>query len=83
LEKKLDKKIASCKNHTRTHVRVHKPQPISDQNGQNLYPFSDQKGSKTIPFGTAHTYIAYIREYPHPQGRKVDLPPFNWVAKRV
>ena len=25
--------------------------------------FSDQKGPKTIPFGTAHNYIAYIREY--------------------
>ena len=38
--------------------------PISDQNGQNLYPILDQKGSKTIPFGAAHTYIVYIREYP-------------------
>ena len=44
-----------------------KTYPISDQNGQNLYPFSDQNGSKTIPFDAAHTYIAYIREYPpHP-----------------
>ena len=33
-------------------------------NGQNLYPFSDQNDSKTIPFGAAHTYIAYIGEYP-------------------
>ena len=35
-----------------------------DQNGQNLYPISDQKGYKTISFRAAHTYIAYIREYP-------------------
>ena len=45
-------------------TRVHKPYPISDQNGNNLYPISDQKGSKTIPFGfgATHTYIAYVRE---------------------
>ena len=41
-----------------------KPDPISDRNCQNLYPFSDQNGSKTIPFGAAHTYIPYIGEYP-------------------
>ena len=40
------------------------PDPISDHNCQNLYPFSDQNGSKTIPFGAAHTYIPYIGEYP-------------------
>ena len=33
---------------------------------QNLYPFSDQNSSKTIPFGAAHTYVAYIGEYPPP-----------------
>jgi len=31
---------------------------------QNPYPIYDQNGRKTIPFGTAHTYIAHIREYP-------------------
>ena len=41
-----------------------KPYPIPDQNGQNLNPFSDQNGAKTIPFGAAHTYMAYMREYP-------------------
>ena len=41
-----------------------KPNPIPDQNGQSLHPFSDQKGPKTLPFGAAHTYMAYIREYP-------------------
>ena len=44
-----------------------KPDPISDHNCQNLYPFSGQNGSKTIPFGAAHTYIPYIEEYP-PRG---------------
>ena len=41
-----------------------KPDPISDHNCQNLYPFSDQNGSKTKPFWAAHTYIPYIGEYP-------------------
>ena len=69
LEKKINKKIASCKNHIRSHIRVHKPRPISDQNGQNRYPISDQKGSKTIiPFGAANTNIAYIREFPRGGG---------------
>ena len=35
---------------------------------QKLYPFSDQNGRKTLPHGAAHTYIAYIREYPPPPG---------------
>ena len=34
-------------------------------------PFSDQKGSKTIPLGAAHTYIAYIGEYPLSPGNRV------------
>ena len=40
-----------------------KPNPIPDQNGQNLYPFLDQKGAKTQLVGAADTYMAYIREY--------------------
>ena len=32
-----------------------------------VYPFSDQNGTKTLPDGAAHTYIAYLREYPPPQ----------------
>ena len=48
-----------------------KPDPISDRNSQNLYPISDQNGSKTIPFGSAHTYIPYIGEYPPPPGNRV------------
>ena len=42
---------------------MHKPYPISDQNG--LIPYFRPKGlKKTTPFGAAYTYIAYIREYP-------------------
>ena len=29
---------------------------------------SDQNGANTLPVGVAHTYIAYIREYPSPPG---------------
>ena len=43
-----------------------KPYPIPDQNKQSVYPFSDQNGTKTLRDGAAHTYLAYIREYPHP-----------------
>ena len=32
-----------------SHIRLHKPHSISDQNGQNLYLISDQKGSKPYP----------------------------------
>ena len=48
--------------------RPQKPDPISDGNCRNLYPFSDQTSSKTIPFRAAHTYIPYIGEYPPPPG---------------
>ena len=44
------------------------PYPIPDPNGQSLYPFLDQNGARTLPFGAAHTYKAYIREYPPPPG---------------
>ena len=37
---------------------------IPDPDGQSLYPFSDQNNAKPLPFGVAHTYVAYIREYP-------------------
>ena len=60
-----DEELAnSSKKHTQFKTRVHKPYPISDQNGRN----SDQ----TSPFGAAHTDIAYIKDYPPPPspGRK-------------
>ena len=52
-----DVEVAFSKKHTEFKTRVHKPYPISDQNGQNWYPISDRNGYKTIPFGAAHTYI--------------------------
>ena len=52
------KQIPNAKPKCKTHA-------IAEENGQNLYPFSDQKSSKTIPFGTAHPYVAHLREY-HP-----------------
>ena len=42
------------------------PYPIPDPSGQSLYPFSDQNGVRTLPLGAAHTYMAYIGEYPPP-----------------
>ena len=59
-----DEEVAnSSKKHTQFKTRVHKPYPISDQNGRNLYSISDQNGWKTIPFSATHTYIAYKRLY--------------------
>ena len=60
-----DEEVASSKKHTQFKTSMHKPYPISDQKGRNWYPILDQNGKKkNIPFGAAHTYIAYIREYP-------------------
>ena len=39
-----DEDVASSKTHTQFKTRVHKPYPISDQNGRNWYPISDQNG---------------------------------------
>ena len=67
-----DEEVAnSSKKHTQFKTRVHKPYPISDQNGRNWYPISHQDGWKTIPFGAAHTYIAYIRDYPRRREKRV------------
>ena len=41
-----DEEVASSKKHTQFKTRVHKPYPISDQNGRNWYPISDQNGYK-------------------------------------
>ena len=41
--------------------------PDSRPKWQSVYLFSDQNGAKTLPDGAAHTYIAYIREYPPPR----------------
>ena len=40
-------------------------------------PVSDQNGAKTLPDGAAHTYMAYIREYPPPGILPVVWGPFN------
>ena len=38
-----DEEVAnSSKKHTQFKTRVHKPYPISDENGRNWYPISDQ-----------------------------------------
>ena len=39
----------SSKKHIKFKSRVHKPHPISDQNGRNWYPMSDQNGWKPYP----------------------------------
>ena len=61
---------SSLENHTQFQTKMGK-----------VYPFSDQNGTKTLPSGVAHTYIAYIREYPTPTppgtGWK-KLEPINW-----
>ena len=48
---------SSVVNHTRFQTKMGKVY---------IVPFSDQNGAKTLPFGAAHTYMAYIREYPPP-----------------
>ena len=47
------------------------PYPIPDPNGQSLYPLSVQNGAKPYPLWAAHTYMAYIREYPALPGQKM------------
>ena len=53
-----------------------KTYPIQDQSAQTkpyFIPkmveidtlFQTETAKKTIPFGAAHTYIAYMRDYPH------------------
>ena len=57
-----DEEVAnSSEKRTQFKTRVHKPYPISDQNGR----IRTKTAKKTIkPFGAAHTYIAYIRDCP-------------------
>ena len=60
-----------------------KKKPIEDKPCKNRYPIYDQNGGKMPkidtqfmtkraekPFGAAHTYIAHIRKYPHPPGKR-------------
>ena len=53
----IDTFIRSCsslKNHT----------PFQTKMGKVYTRFQTQNGAKTLPEGVAHTYMAYIREYP-------------------
>ena len=50
----------SLKTHTRFQTKMGKVY---------VYRFSDQNGTKTLPDGAAHTYIAYLKEYPPPPHR--------------
>ena len=65
-----DEEVAnSSKKHTQFKTRPHKPYPISDENGRIDTLFQNKTAQKNIPFGTAHTYIDYIGEYPPPRAK--------------
>ena len=69
-----DEEVAnSSKKQTQLKTRRHKPYPVSDQNGRNWYPSLIQtKTAKKKPFGAAHTFTAYIRDYPRGEKRVAD-----------
>ena len=74
-----DEEVAnSSKKHTQFKTRVHKPYPISDQNGPNWYPISDQNGWKR------HTL--WRRTYPYSLYKGLSSPPVRktrcwlWVS---
>jgi len=46
---------------SKEHLRIIVPENTKKDN-----LFKDQSTSKTLPYREAHTYIAYIREYPPP-----------------
>ena len=39
--------------------------------------FKTKNGARTLPYGAAHTYMAYIREYPTPREKKASEKPCN------
>ena len=39
------------------------------------------KTAENIPFGTAHTYIAHIREYPYSPGRKTHRTTYLCISE--
>ena len=60
-----DEEVAnSSQKHLQFKTRVHKPYPISGQNGRNWYPISDQNGWKPYP-------LAPHIPPPPPRGRKI------------
>ena len=65
----LDMEVVTKRNITRLHkteINVIVAQNKTANVNKNQYPFSDQNGAKALPFGAAHTYVAYIRDYPPP-----------------
>ena len=66
-----DEEVAnSSKKHTQFKTWVHKPYPISDQNGRNWYPVSDQNGWKTTDTLWRRTYPYSLYTGDYPPGRK-------------
>ena len=66
-----DEEVAnSSKKHTQFKTWVHKPYPISDQNGRNWYPVSDQSGWKTTDTLWRRTYPYSLYTGDYPPGRK-------------
>ena len=66
-----DEEVAnSSKKHTQFKTWVHKPYPISDQNGRNWYPVSDQNGWKTTDTLWRRTYPYNLYTGDYPPGRK-------------
>ena len=77
-----DEEVAnSSKKHTQFKTRVHKPYPISDQNGRNWYPISDQNGWKNHTFWhRTYLYSLYKGVPPPPPGAKKALQIMSLAA---
>ena len=50
---------------------------------KSLHSFSHQNGQKTLPFRAAHSYMAYIREYPPPPVSNKDKKFRSSVAPKL
>ena len=77
-----DEEVANCsKKHTQFKTRVHKPYPISDQNGRNWYPVSDQNSEKRKHTLWCGTYL-YGRNkgLPLPRGGEGETRCRLWVS---
>ena len=64
-----DEEVASSKKRTKFKTRVRKPYPVKTNMVEIDTLFQTKRAKKTIPFGAAHTYIAYIRDYPRGEKR--------------
>ena len=58
-------KVASSKKRTQFKTRVHKPYPISDQNGRNWYPISDQNSLKKHTLWRSTYLYSLYKGLPH------------------